>query len=79
MFLEYIFIFQYVFLGLAISLFLVFISFFLVYQKPYLEKVSSYECGFNPFGDARSKFEIQFYVVAILFIIFDLEIIYLFP
>ena len=44
-----------------------------------IEKVSSYECGFNPFSDSRVKFEIRFYLVGILFIIFDLEITFLFP
>jgi NADH-quinone oxidoreductase subunit A len=44
-----------------------------------LEKLSAYECGFDPFGDARHTFSIKFYLVAILFIIFDLEIIFLFP
>lgn len=44
-----------------------------------LEKFSAYECGFDPFGDARHTFNIKFYLVAILFIIFDLEIIFLFP
>jgi len=44
-----------------------------------VEKVSSYECGFNPFNDAMTKFDVQFYLVAILFIIFDLEISFLFP
>ena len=43
------------------------------------EKISSYECGFQPFEDARNKFDIKFYLVAILFIIFDLEVSYLFP
>ena len=50
-----------------------------MYQKPEIEKLSAYECGFNPFGDARSKFEVRFYIVGILSIIFDLEITYLFP
>ena len=48
-------------------------------KNPYKEKVSTYECGFEPFQDSRSKFEVKFYLVAILFIIFDLEIIFLFP
>jgi NADH-quinone oxidoreductase subunit A len=48
-------------------------------QKPDSEKNSAYECGFPPFGDARSKFDVRFYLVAILFIIFDLEIAFLFP
>lgn len=48
-------------------------------QKPDVEKVSPYECGFEPFGDARGKFDVRFYLVAILFIIFDLEVAFLFP
>jgi len=48
-------------------------------NKPYAEKVSPYECGYSPVGDARGKFSIQFYLVAILFLIFDLEILLLFP
>ena len=48
-------------------------------QKPYPEKLSSYECGFEPFDDARRKFDVRFYLVAILFIIFDLEVAFLFP
>ena len=55
------------------------LSFLLVYQQPNSEKMSAYECGFNPFGDARNKFEIRYYLVAILFIIFDLELLFLFP
>jgi NADH:ubiquinone oxidoreductase subunit 3 (subunit A) len=79
MFGEYIFIFRYFLLCLLLVLLLFFASFFLVYHKPDPEKLSSYECGFNPFGDARNKFEIRFYLVAILFIIFDLEVTFLFP
>ncbi len=48
-------------------------------QKPYPEKVSPYECGFEPFDDARRRFDVRFYLVAILFIIFDLEVAFLFP
>ena len=48
-------------------------------QKPDAEKLSAYECGFEPFGDARGKFDVRFYLVAILFIIFDLEVAFLFP
>lgn len=44
-----------------------------------IEKVSAYECGFQPFEDTRNRFDVKFYLVAILFIIFDIEIIYLFP
>jgi NADH-quinone oxidoreductase subunit A len=48
-------------------------------QRPDSEKLSAYECGFEAFGDARSKFDVRFYLVAILFIIFDLEVAFLFP
>ena len=48
-------------------------------KKPDKEKVSAYECGFNAFDDARMKFDVRFYLVAILFIIFDLEVAFLFP
>lgn len=79
MYLEYLFILKFVLIFLVLGLFLFVISFFFVFQKPSNEKVSAYECGFNPFGDARNKFEIRFYLVAILFIIFDLELLFLFP
>lgn len=55
------------------------LSFFLAVQNPDAEKMSAYECGFEPFEDARNKFDVRFYIVAILFIIFDVEVIYLFP
>jgi NADH-quinone oxidoreductase subunit A len=48
-------------------------------QKPYPEKVSAYECGFEAFDDARGRFDVRYYLVAILFIIFDLEVAFLFP
>ena len=48
-------------------------------QKPYGEKLSAYECGFEAFDDARRRFDVRFYLVAILFIIFDLEVAFLFP
>jgi NADH-quinone oxidoreductase subunit A len=48
-------------------------------RKPYAEKLSPYECGFEPFQDARHPFDVRFYLVAILFIIFDLEVAFLFP
>jgi NADH:ubiquinone oxidoreductase subunit 3 (subunit A) len=62
-----------------LSLIIFFLSFFLAVQKPDNEKTSAYECGFDPFDDARGKFDIRFYLVAILFIIFDLEVSFLFP
>ena len=53
--------------------------FLLAYRSPDPEKLSAYECGFNAFDDARMKFDVRFYLVAILFIIFDLEAAFLFP
>ena len=66
-------------LSLIISIGLFFVVFFFQNANNDLEKISAYECGFHPFEDTRQKFNIRFYLVAILFIIFDLEIIYLFP
>ena len=70
-----------IFLGIAVGLALVIVtaSFIVAKQKPDPEKTSAYECGFEPFADARSKFDVRFYLVSILFIIFDLEIAFLFP
>jgi NADH-quinone oxidoreductase subunit A len=70
-----------VFLGIAIGLTAVMLiaSRLVAAQNPDPEKVSAYECGFEAFDDARSKFDVRFYLVAILFIIFDLEIAFLFP
>jgi NADH-quinone oxidoreductase subunit A len=69
------------FLGIAIALSTVIVLASLVAarQRPDSEKLSPYECGFEPFDDARSKFDVRFYLVAILFIIFDLEVAFLFP
>jgi NADH-quinone oxidoreductase subunit A len=70
-----------VFLGLAIALGLVLLLAAVVaaVHNPDPEKISAYECGFNAFDDARMKFDVRFYLVSILFIIFDLEVAFLFP
>jgi NADH-quinone oxidoreductase subunit A len=70
-----------VFIGiaLAISLSLLVAPFLVAYRQPDPEKLSAYECGFNAFDDARMTFDVRFYLVAILFIIFDLEVSFLFP
>ena len=70
-----------IFLAIAIALALIIIVASLVVtpQHPDREKLSSYECGFEPFEDARGRFDVRFYLVAILFIIFDLEVAFLFP
>jgi NADH-quinone oxidoreductase subunit A len=63
--------------GVALALLLV--PFLVAYKQPDPEKLSAYECGFNSFDDARMQFDVRFYLVAILFIIFDLEVTFLFP
>lgn len=70
-----------VFLGVALFVALAAsgLSFIMARQKPDVEKVSAYECGFEAFSDARRRFDVRFYLVAILFIIFDLEVAFLFP
>ena len=70
-----------VFLGIALGLGLVLLlaAAVIAIRNPDPEKVSAYECGFNAFDDARMKFDVRFYLVSILFIIFDLEIAFLFP
>ncbi|MFP6713131.1 MAG: NADH-quinone oxidoreductase subunit A [Rhodospirillales bacterium] len=70
-----------IFLGIALGLAIVIpiASLIIVPQKPDGEKLSAYECGFDAFEDARIKFDVRFYLVAILFIIFDLEVAFLFP
>ena len=66
-------------LSMGISAALLVVPFVVAYQNPDPEKLSAYECGFNAFDDARMKFDVRFYLVAILFIIFDLEVAFLFP
>src|SRR6202043_3326700 len=70
-----------VFIGVAavIGLALLTVAFLVAYKQPDPEKLSAYECGFNAFDDARMKFDVRYYLVAILFIIFDLEVSFLFP
>lgn len=76
---DYLPIFIFLGVALGLSLFLIGLGYVRGPKKPYSEKLLPYECGFNGFGDARLKFDIRFYLVAILFIIFDLEIAFLFP
>ena len=70
-----------IFLGIAmvIGVALLVAPFLVAYRQPDPEKLSAYECGFNAFDDARMKFDIRFYLLSILFIIFDLEVAFLFP
>ena len=76
---EYLGIFIYFLIAIILSIVLIILSYSLVNQKPDLEKLSSYECGFEPYEDTRHRFDIKFCVIAILFIIFDIEIMFLFP
>ena len=70
-----------IFIGVAMGLGLALLiaPFLVAYKQPDPEKLSAYECGFNAFDDARMKFDVRFYLVSILFIIFDLEVAFLFP
>ena len=70
-----------VFLGIAVGIAIAMVAgaMLAARQKPYAEKLSTYECGFAPFDDTRRRFDVRFYLVAILFIIFDLEAAFLFP
>ena len=66
-------------LAVGLGLILILAAAVLAVRNPDPEKVSAYECGFNAFDDARMKFDVRFYLVSILFIIFDLEVAFLFP
>jgi NADH-quinone oxidoreductase subunit A len=80
MFLEkYFSVFVFFISSLLLSSIIFLLSFLLSPKQDDREKLSAYECGFNPFEDSRGEFDIRFYLVAILFIIFDLEISFLFP
>jgi len=69
----------FIIIGLAIGLIVPILGFFLGTRRPDPEKTSPYECGFEAFEDAHMKFDVRYYLIAILFIIFDLEIAFLFP
>ena len=77
--LDYLPLVVFVAVALGIALALLVAPFLVAYKQPDPEKLSAYECGFNAFDDARMKFDVRFYLVAILFIIFDLEVTFLFP
>ena len=76
---EYLPIIIFLVIALGLSGAFVVVNFILSPKKPDPEKLSAYECGFEPFQDSRMEFDVRFYLVAILFIIFDLEIAFLFP
>lgn len=76
---EYAVILIFVFVAILLSVIILFFSYILVVQNPETEKLSSYECGFEPYEDARHTFDVKFYLVAILFIVFDIETMFLIP
>jgi len=76
---EYLPILIFLVIAIGLSLVFVFASIVVVPQHPDSEKLSPYECGFEAFDDARSRFDVRFYLVTLLFIIFDLEVAFLFP
>jgi NADH-quinone oxidoreductase subunit A len=76
---EYLPLVIFIAVALGLGLALLIAPFLVAYKQPDPEKLSAYECGFNAFDDARMKFDVRFYLVAILFIIFDLEVTFLFP
>src|SRR6202142_3130979 len=76
---EYLPVVIFIGVSLVIGLVLLIAPFIVAYRQPDPEKLSAYECGFNAFDDARMKFDVRFYLVALLFIIFDLEVSFLFP
>jgi NADH-quinone oxidoreductase subunit A len=78
-FLEYSKIGILIIFSFLLSVIILFLSFRLSINNPDSEKLSSYECGFDPYEDARNVFDIKFYLIAILFLIFDLEAVFFFP
>ena len=76
---DYLSIIIFLFIALGVSVGFILLNFLFAPKNPDAEKLSAYECGFEPFSDSRMRFDIRFYLVAILFIIFDLEIAFLFP
>ena len=76
---DYLSIIIFIFVAFGLSIGFIVLNFILSPSNPDPEKLSAYECGFEAFGDSRMEFDVRFYLVAILFIIFDLEIAFLFP
>ena len=76
---DYLSIIIFLFVALGLSVGFIILNFLFSPNNPDPEKLSAYECGFEAFGDSRMEFDVRFYLVAILFIIFDLEIAFLFP
>jgi NADH-quinone oxidoreductase subunit A len=76
---NYLFLYLLVLFFTFLSFIFISVSYIFVKQAEDVEKISSYECGFQPFEDSRNRFNVKYYLIAILFIIFDLELIFLIP
>lgn len=76
---EFFYIFVLCVIAFFLAVLITSLSYFLSIQNPETEKLSTYECGFEPYEDSRHQFEIKFYLIAILFIVFDIEAVYLYP
>jgi NADH:ubiquinone oxidoreductase subunit 3 (subunit A) len=76
---DYIGLFIFLIISTILAFILIILSFIFSPKNIYAEKLSAYECGFEPFDEARKTFDVHFYIIAILFIIFDLEVAFLFP
>merc|ERR1712134_52590 len=76
---NYIFLFIFFCLSLILALVLFIVSYLMARQSGGVEKLSAYECGFEPFDDARTHFDVKFYLIALLFLLFDIEVLFLFP
>lgn len=79
MLVQYLYIFVFILFCLGLSILIFSFSFLMIKQKEDTEKLTAYECGFNPYDDARKIFDVRFYLISILFIIFDLEAVFIFP
>ena len=76
---DYFLLLKYFLVVVSVGILVCIGSFFMVYQESEISKYSAYECGFNPYGDARMRFDISYYIIAILFLIFDLELVFIYP
>ena len=76
---EYLSILIYIFVAIILSMVILILSYMLAVQNPETEKMSAYECGFEPYQDAREKFDVKYYLIAMLFIVFDIETMFLIP
>ena len=76
---EYSIVLTFLFIAVLLSVIIILFSYLLAIQNPETEKLSTYECGFEPYEDARHTFDVKFYLIAILFIVFDIETMFLVP